>query len=350
MTAPGGGPQRILVIRLSAVGDLVMASPLIGALRTAYPDAHIAWLVQAEFADLLAANNDLNEVIAWPRRRWRQLWRRWHLLALGREVWTFVRELKRRRFNLAIDLQGLLKSGVWARLSGASLRVGLDSREGSGRWMTRVVHSTPGDKHIGAEYRDLARALDLEPEPFPMRVALDPADETFAAEFRRRHHLETGYAVFCPFTTRPQKFWIEPRWPELAGELITRYQLPAVILGGPGDREAGERMSDHTRLINLAGATTLRQAAAIVAGAKLLVGVDTGLTHMGIAFNIPTIALFGSTCPYLDTGRPNTRIIYKHLPCAPCKRRPTCDGAYTCMRDISVADVLTATAALLESP
>ena len=107
-------------------------------------------------------------------------------------------------------------------------------------------------------------------------------------------------------------------------------------------------MSADTTLINLAGTTRLRQAAALIEKAALVVGVDTGLTHMGIAAGVPTVALFGSTCPYLDTGRDNTRIIYKALPCAPCKRRPTCDGAYTCMRDISVDDVLGATAGLLK--
>lgn len=350
MPAFAADPRRILIIRLSAVGDLVMASPLIGALRRAYPDARLAWLVQSEFAELLQANPQLDEVIPWPRGEWRALWRRRHYVAVARRAWKFARELKQRQFDLVLDLQGLLKSAWWARATRAPVRIGLDSREGSARWMTRVVRSTPGDKRIGAETRDLAAALGLETEPFRMRVALAPDDRTFAAEAVKRHGLDGRYAALCPFTTRAQKYWVEPRWGELANQLRQRHGLAAVILGGPGDREAGERMSADTTLISLAGTTRLREAAAVIENAALVVGVDTGLTHMGIAAGVPTIALFGSTCPYLDTGRDNTRIIYKALACAPCKRRPTCHGEYTCMREISVDDVLAASAELLGAP
>ncbi len=90
----------------------------------------------------------------------------------------------------------------------------------------------------------------------------------------------------------------------------------------------------------MAGETSLSQAAALISRARLLVGVDTGLMHMGIAFAVPTIAIFGSTCPYLDTGRDNTRILYKALDCSPCRRRPTCDGRFDCMQEIGVEEVL----------
>ena len=82
-------------------------------------------------------------------------------------------------------------------------------------------------------------------------------------------------------------------------------------------------------------------------GAGLLVGVDTGLTHMGIAFATPTVAIFGSTCPYTNTGRTNARVIWLGLHCSPCKRRPTCGGAYTCLRDITPERVLDEAAKVL---
>ena len=93
-------------------------------------------------------------------------------------------------------------------------------------------------------------------------------------------------------------------------------------------------------MISLAGATRLPEAAALIRHAGLLVGVDTGLTHMGTAFATPTVALFGSTRPYLDTGRSNGRVIWLGLPCSPCRRRPTCDGAFTCLRDITADRVM----------
>jgi heptosyltransferase-1 len=334
-------PQAVLIIRLSALGDIVMASPLVGLLRARYPEAHIAWLVQPEGRDLLEANPALDEVIVWPRGEWRRLWREFHWWQLLGEIRRFRRELRTRNFDLAIDLQGLLKSGLWTRWSGARERIGLDSKEGSALIMTRVVRETPGDKRIGSEYRCLAEALGLTGE-FRMRVVLTEADRRFARGFAERERLAAGYAVICPFTTRPQKHWVESYWPQLAHRLREELGLGTVMLGGPGDRMAATRLREAVggAIVDAVGGTRLREAAALIEGARLLVGVDTGLTHMGTAFEIPTIAIFGSTCPYLRTDSPRTVILYKNLECSPCKRNPTCGGAYTCMRLVTVDEVM----------
>lgn len=330
--------MKILIVRLSAIGDVVMASPLIRALRDKYPEAHIAWLVQAEAVPLLAANPRLDEVIVWPRGEWQRLWRERRYFQLLKAVRAFRRELRARGFDLVLDIQGLMKSGLLVWMTAAAERVGLGSREGSARLMTRVVDKPQGDRRIGSEYRRMAEALGLNSEPFEMDVALSAEDKRFADGFIAGHGLQSGYAVICPFTTRPQKHWIEARWPELTVQL----GLPVVMLGGPGDREAAARIAaGEAGIIDMAGETSLSQAAALISRARLLVGVDTGLMHMGIAFAVPTIAIFGSTCPYLDSGRDNTRILYKALDCSPCRRRPTCDGAFTCMREIGVDEVLT---------
>lgn len=317
-----------------------MASPLIHALRERYPEAHIAWLVQPEVRDLLSQNAELDEVIVWPRDQWRRLWRegkRWRVL---REFTRFVRELRHRRFDMVIDLQGLLKSGIWARLAGAPVRIGLGSKEGSALLMTRVLSKPAHDERIGSEYRHLAHELGLRDEPFEMHVALAEEDRVFAHKLAEEEGLRDGYAVLCPFTTRPQKHWMEEYWPALAERLREKAGLRCVILGGPGDRSASERLAKAAGAVSLAGRTSLREAAAVIAKAKLLVGVDTGLTHMGIAFNVPSIAIFGSTCPYRETGRDNTRVLYKALDCSPCRRNPTCDGAFMCLRDITPDQVM----------
>ncbi len=333
--------MKILIVRLSAIGDVVMASPLIRSLRDKYPEAHIAWLAQAEAVSLLAANPRLDEIIVWPRGEWQRLWRERRYWLLLKAVRAFRRELRARGFDLVLDIQGLLKSGLLAWMTGAAERVGLGSREGSARLMTRVVDKPRGDKRIGSEYRRMAEALGLESEPFEMEVALSAEDERFADGFIVEHDLPSGYAVICPFTTRPQKHWIETRWSEWAARLRAGQGLPVVMLGGPGDREAAGRIAaDNPALIDAVGQTSLPQAAGLISRARLLVGVDTGLMHMGIAFAVPTIALFGSTCPYLDSGRSNTRILYRAFDCSPCRRRPTCGGAFTCLREIGVDEVL----------
>jgi heptosyltransferase-1 len=342
------GVHAILIIRLSAIGDIVMASPVIRALRSRYPQAHIAWLVQPEVKELLLHDPALDEVIVWPRREWEQLWRQ----RLWRELWrafrVFQRSLRARRFDLAIDMQGLLKSGIWAWLSGAPARVGLDSREGSALLVNRVVRS-PDSRRISSEYLHLAGALGLDTGDFPLHLTISDADEAAALEIVRRHGLQGGYAVICPFTTRPQKHWFEERWAELARRLLDQFGLPVLMLGGPGDRDAAAcitRLAGDC-LIDLTGETRLMQAAALIGRARLLVGVDTGLSHMGIALDTPTINLFGSTRPYLDTARPSAEVLYHPLPCSPCRRNPTCNGAFTCMRLITVEEVTGAAASLL---
>ena len=342
-------PANILLIRLSALGDIVFATPLLSALRRRYPDARISWLVQSGFHPLLECHPDLDELIVWPRQEWHQMLKNRQWVALWREIRDFRRRLHCRRFDLAIDAQGLLKSGFLAWLSGARERIGLGSREGSQWLMTKVLERGGDSKRIGSEYLHLASQLGLPTETFEMQVALSDDDERYALDLIRDRGLESGYVAVCPFTTRPQKHWLDERWLDLIPRLKERFGVPVIMLGGPGDRERareiGSRVSDG--LIDLAGDTSLRQAAALISQANLLIGVDTGLTHMGIAFNRPTLCLFGSTCPYLDTTHENAWVIYHKFSCSPCKRHPTCDGRFDCMAAISVDEVVDKAAHLL---
>jgi heptosyltransferase I len=353
LTRTASARPRILLVRLSAIGDIVFASPLIRALRRAYPQAHLAWLVQPENCPLLDAHPELDEVIVWPVGEWRELWHRRQWVELLGCVRGFRAGLARRRFDLAIDLQGLLKSGLLTWLSGAPERLGLGSREGSGLLMSRVVARGGDADLIGSEYRFLAERLGLPVQPFSMEVGLTEADEAFARELAVCRRVAEGYAVLCPFTTRPQKHWFADRWRDLARRLQVELGLPSLILGGPGDRGAAAALSLATPevdgMLNLVGETTLREAAALIKHARLLIGVDTGLSHMGIAFGRPSLLLFGSTCPYRETTRGNARVLYHALPCSPCRRRPTCSGDFTCMKAIGVAEVVEAARALLTS-
>lgn len=337
----------ILVVRLSAIGDIVMASPLIHALRERHPRAHIAWLVQPESAALLRDHPELDEVIVWPRAHWRELWQRRRIVTLLRTVRAFRAELRRRGFTLAIDLQGLLKSGLLAWLSGARRRVGLGSREGS-RWlMTEVLPRGGEPELVGSEYRFLAGRLDLPTRDFRMRIGIGEAAQRQAAQLRAGLPDGRPYAVICPFTTRPQKHWFVEHWRALIPRLRDELGMAVVMLGGPGDREAAPATAGDTGVVDLVGQTDLQTAAALIRDSALVVGVDTGLTHMGIAFDRPTVCLFGSTRPYLRSDSPRTRVIYHALACSPCRRNPTCHGAFTCLREITPDEVFGAARALL---
>lgn len=343
-------PRRILVIRLSAMGDIIMASGLIPALRNLWPNAHLGWLAEESHSGLLLDHPRLDRLHRLPRGRWRQLRQSRQFRTLAGEIRSFVRDLQSERYDLALDLQGLLKSGVWARLSGARRRIGLGSREGSQWLMTQVMPRAMGDPRIGKEYRELGVRLGARAEDFAMDIPVPEAARQRARTLLAAAGVRGDYALMAPFTTRPQKHWFDDRWAMLANRLEARY--PPVLLGGPGDRARAEGILAMAggRTVSLAGATSLPECAALIEGAALLIGVDTGLTHLGLALQTPTLALFGSTAPYLDTTRENGLVLYEPRDCSPCHRRPTCGGRFDCMQAHTVEAVLAGVERLLPSP
>ena len=341
--------MRVLIVRSSAIGDVVFASALPGAIRRSHSDAHIAWLVEPGIHELLLSDPDIDEVIPWSKAEWVRLWKSGQRLELWRRVRQLRRELHARRFDLALDLQGLLKSGFLTWLSGAPRRVGLGSKEGSQWLMSEVIPRGGEAARIGSEYQYLARRMGFDAGAFLPTLTVAPAADAAVLGTLVEHGLVPGaYAVFAPFTTRPQKHWFEDAWQALAPLLIEATGLTPVILGGPADTEAAARIAAaDPRIVNLAGKTRLPEAVAVIAYSALLIGVDTGLTHMGTALARPTVAIFGSTCPYTDTGRPTGSVIWLGMECSPCRRRPTCGGKFTCLRDITPAMVLERARAML---
>lgn len=315
------------------MGDLVIATALLDGLRAAWPGVEIDWLVQPEFAGLLRTQPAIHEVHVWERRAWGALLRRGRWLNLLRTVLEFRRRLRARRYDWVIDAQGLAKSRALAWLAGGKQRIGYTSKEP----LTSLLHQTvvrqkeaaPGRERIGDEHAPLLRQLTgaeigapclSRPEGQPPRPAT---------------------LVLAPFTTRPQKHWPEAYWRQLIEQLAARGEALS-LLGGPGDRAAAARILDGLpagTVNNLVGATSLPEALAWIADARALIGVDTGLTHMGIAYDRPTVAIFGSTLPYRAGGRAPLRVLWKGLPCSPCARKPTCDGRFDCLTGISPSEV-----------
>lgn len=342
MTAPSDrSPRRILIIRLSALGDVVMASGLIRALSDRFPDAELSWLTEAPAAPLIRHNPRLKQVLLWPRSQWQQLWRerRW------RELWQAIRgfraALRAHQFDLVLDAQGLLKSGVCAWFTGAPRRVSIMAREGSHLLVhEKIIPPAGADDRIGAEYRFAAEYLGAPKNSYQLDLAIGAAAAAKIDAVLATHQISLPLVSLCPFTTRPQKHWFEDRWAELATRLISQGFTP-LIIGGPADQEAGARIASQAPgVINLAGQLKLDESAALIARSQLLIGVDTGLTHMGTALRIPTVALFGSTRPYLQTGTPLTCVMYDALACSPCRRHPTCGGRFDCMRQLTVDRVM----------
>jgi heptosyltransferase I len=241
-------------------------------------------------------------------------------------------------FDWVIDAQGLFKTRVLARMVRARRRYGFASKEPAG-FLMHELHDKGGEPlRIAREYRYLAQQLTYGADPgaprlFPQAPAVERADTIM-----RSTGLRPGFIALCPFTTRPQKHWEEAHWGELARRLRQAKELrPFALFGAPADREAGRRilagMPEGT--IDLVGATRVADVPALLERARLVIGVDTGLTHIGTAVRRPTIALFGSTLPYTGGAESPLEVITLALSCAPCKRDPTCGGVFMCMRDLT---------------
>lgn len=328
---------RVLFVKLSAIGDIVMASGLPANIKSAFDNASITWLVESPYQKFIAAHPHIDEVIAWPKAEWSGLAKNRQWLTLFNTIRAFRRDLRKRNFTVAIDAQGLLKSAFLCWLSGAGRRIGFKSKEHSEWLLTESIVKPVSDK-ISSEYKALGRYLGAS--DYVMNLPASASAQAELLPVCGNLLTTTAFIVICPFTTRLQKHWPDSHWQQLIQHFRAKSEMPIVILGGPADREQAIALAAVAPdVFVFAGLLSLEASGALLAKAQAVVGVDTGLTHLAIAHNRATLALFGSTRPYLYTDNPQASVIYKALSCAPCKRRPTCSGAITCMSDISPAEV-----------
>lgn len=329
---PVAPPKRILIVRISALGDIVFCTSLLEGLRRAYPDAHISWLAKPGFGSVLEGDPRLNEILP--------------LAADALDSLAGLRRARRqlraeRPYDWVIDAQGLLKTRLLARMAPALHRIGFKSKE-PGAFLLDEMHEKGGQPAlISSEYRYLAQQL-TGADPGPPRLLPTAKAGERVERLLRDAGLEPGFIALCPFTTRPQKHWVEQNWGELAQRFVAAGLGRCAILGGPADREATQRImaTMPPGSVDLVGATRVADLPALIERASLLIGVDTGLTHIGTAMRRPVVALFGSTCPYTTGTESPLKVMYDALPCAPCKRKPTCNGAYTCMSGLTPARVV----------
>ena len=329
-------PKRVLIIRLSAIGDVVFASPLVAACRKRYPNTEIDWLAEGVVRPLLTDLPGLTQVVLWPRQEWQDLWREKRIFALLRAVMAFRQKLRERNYDLVIDAQGLVKSAFLSWLTGSPQRIGFKSKEPNGVFLTQRFDKSITPR-ISSEYLALADTLGWDTSNFEMVLGLSELDNKRSIDIAPQE----AYVVIAPFTTRPQKHWTHAHWRALTEQLVDAGHRVA-CLGGPADREEAAALLEGLTVMNWVGAYPLGVSAGLVKQSSGVIGVDTGLTHMGIAAGVPTVALFGSTCPYLETGRDNVRVIYHGLECAPCRRSPTCGGRFDCMVGITAEEALSA--------
>jgi ADP-heptose:LPS heptosyltransferase len=341
-------PRRVLIIKPSALGDVVTALPVLRGLRRTFGEARIAWLVQNTYAPLVAHDGDLDEVISYDRRR---LGRFWRSASGARHVLGLRAELRKRRFDWAIDLQGLARSGYFSKWTRAALRAGFrDAREFAPRHYT---HAIPVEgPHTVDRNIQLARELGIDARCSDMRLQVASEAERFAAEFLTRRHLKGGDFLVCvPPTRWPTKWYPLRHWRSVVREMVHR--LPVVVLGTGADIDFCRAVADGAGrgLINMAGKTSIPQFVGLIARSAGVVCSDSAAKFIAQAVGVSVVVLIGptraeETGPYSKVSPPGKAIV-SDVPCQGCLRK-RCRHV-TCMQVIEPRRVVAAVMDTLEA-
>jgi heptosyltransferase-1 len=341
--------ERILIVKLSAIGDIIHTLPAVAALRRAYPEAWLAWLVEGAGSSLLRGNPDLDELITVDTRAWRANW--WMGL---RHAWYVTRHLRQAGFELCIDFQGLLKSALFAYLSGAPRRLGFP-RQMCREPLSTVFTNLHGpivdpSMHVVDQLMELLQPIGVATTERRFTIPLTEADEHFAERVWRELGLRSDVPVVILY---PGAAWETKRWGELNfarlnDALIRRFQVRTLLTWGPGEEPLIQRVVRATAYTPaIAPATTLLQLAALIARCRAFVGGDTGPLHLAAALGAPTVALFGPSNPRRNGPYgPRHVVLHRKLSCSNCYQR-TCDH-WECLPGIEVDTVVTAVGTLLE--
>lgn len=330
--------NNILIVKPSAIGDVIHALPVAHSLKQQYPTSRITWIVEKPAYDLLRNNPDIDEIIIFDKPKFKSL------AGLVKYAPEFSRMLKLRQFDLAIDLQGLFKSAAIAALSGAKQRLGYCNMRELSQWVSLPVCGQNSQGHIVERYLDVARFVGCEVSDVVFSLNITAEEAANAAAAAKQAGLPTGqsYAVLAPGTNWPSKCWPTGHFAQLANEMIQMGITP-VIIGGPGDVSlAAQIIAKAPKAIDLTGKTTLKELAYLIKNASFFVGGDTGPMHLAVAVQTTVIALFGPTDPKRNGpyGQGHIVLTIKDN-CRQCWKRQ-CPNGKQCMAAIEVNQVMDA--------
>ncbi len=338
------GAKSILVVKLSSIGDVVQALPVAAALRRRFPDAYIGWAVGPAAAEVVRGNPHLSETLV--------------VGGSGDEPGSrsvppvsaplrLRRALREKEFDLALDMQGLLKSALIAYLSGARDRIGFRNfQEGTFLFNNRRIVPDRRDVHAVEGYLGFAWAVGAEAEPLDFTIATSEADARAAEELLSGRD---EVAALIPGARWESKRWPAARFGAAADAMREEFGLTSVVVGGPDDRVLAQEVAEAARseMVDLTGETTLKQLAEVFRRCRVVVGNDTGPLYISFAVGVPTVAVFGPTDwrrlgPYGE-GHVKVRA---GLDCGPCRRRRC--HPLRCMEAIGTEQVVGAVREVLD--
>ncbi len=319
---------KILLIRLSSLGDIVLTTPAIRAVRANFPNAHIAMLVAKQSADILRENPHLNEIITFDR------------LAKDKdtgEMWRVVRLLRERKFTLAIDLQRKFRTEILMYFSGATERVG------KGRLCTVRVPEQ-GNKHATEHYFDILHAVGIPAEDQKLELFLTESERRDAVQRLKTAGIVAGKLKVGLFPGAGWKLreWMPERFAAIGNRLVEHFNADVLIFGGQQESELVQKVANLMEMpaIPFAGNLQMRQLAACIEQCDLFLTNDTGPMHIAAGVGTRTVSLFGpgNHIRFQPLGVEH-QIIRHDVPCSPCKQFTDKCKDNICMKGIGVDEV-----------
>lgn len=323
--------MKLLFVRLGSLGDIIHTVPAVAAVRGALPRAEVHWLVDVRQLDVVDLVEGVSRIV--PVRSSPAGW----LSVSG--------ALRAARYDVAFDFQGLLKSAALAWLSGAARVVGFsreDLREPAARLFYNETIAPPAAAHVIARNLALLRAIDIQPPAPPeFRFVQKPS----AALQRARSLVGPRFAILNPGAAWPNKRWHPERFGAAAAEIRSKFDLPSIVIWGPGEREAAERVvAASCGAAALAPATSVADLFALSRAASLMVSGDTGPLHIGAAMGTPIVGIYGPTDPARNgPWSPGDVCVSRFAQCG-CHHQRRCVQRLWCLEDVQVGDVMAAVA------
>jgi len=336
---------EILIIKLSAIGDVTHTLPALEALHHRFPESTITWLIEEKSQDIIQGHPHLRRVLVSKRKTWLKNFKSpslWYTTI--KDINSFVRELRSKNYDMVIDFQGLLKSGMLVFLSRGKKKIGYEkAREMSSIFLNKRIPPYPMDCHAVERNINLVKYLGVKPEKVTFTVFIGEEDKRRAERYLSDNKINQNkrIVVISSQAGWATKIWNPLKLAKLSDKIIEDLDAQIIFTGGKDDNPSVENIlnsMDHMAA-NLAGKTTLKELAHILSLSDLMITMDSGPMHVASSMGTPTVALFGPTAPWRTGPYCNNSIIIRNrLPCSPCFKRK-CD-TMDCMNKISIDDVL----------
>jgi predicted lipopolysaccharide heptosyltransferase III len=347
--------SNILLVQLGDIGDVVLTTPTIRAVKETHPRAHVSILVRKPFGNLLIADPNIHEIVETER---------FHgtLLHTLREYLRFARRIRRMHYDLVIDLRTGDRGAILSFFTRAPTRIGrqgIKKQFWHGILFTKVIRDlkeAPPPVHPGADQSlRVVRELGIDTADSTPRLYVSPTDRIHAIVLLAEVGIASGanFVTINPYSRWKYKEWDNSKWGEVIDRIWETHSIPTVLIGSPEEAAACQKIiaGREGRTINLAGKTTLGELAAVISMSSLHLGVDSAAPHIAAALGTPTVTIHGpSDWRSWRSEDERHRVVSPALDCVPCNMTG-CDnsGQSRCLEQLYAEPVIEAAEAIINS-